>query len=416
MTTLIQETQLPPYRRNLEDLLCGSDMVPYPEPYQTAYQQRRLGALGKEWHPSMRLAVGPDFSVDPDYQMLPLADLEFFPEPFPEFVDAMDWEPENEVQSDDTDSEYNVTEDYITGGEPGTFSSISSGDPESSAEDSEADTRMDSLRRSRRKEAEVEIMTSSGRIVKRRNLDECDGNSARGSQTRKSRNGRKSSKRKSSTLKSFRPQRAAARNALTLFSKITGMSTECEDEDGWENLSESKSALQDSIIGSDESDQSLPNEQSKHLNGKEVSLDQSKDAVECYELPEYHEEGGNWRRLVLKLPIQDSSKLVLPGSTLHKSNYEAGLVGSSSKASQAAIKENGDQKSSRDPRYHSGDVNCSIIEKLDEVEDQLNLSESYDTGQIKWGGAKARTYQASEIWGRHVIRCSCLVSCKSGWS
>ncbi|KAF5452268.1 hypothetical protein F2P56_027287 [Juglans regia] len=389
---LDQETQLPPYRRNLEDLLCGSDMVPYPEPYQTAYQQRRLVALGKEWHPStLRLAMGPDFSVDPDYQMLPLADLEFFPDPLPEFVDAMDWGPENEVQSNDTDSEYNVTEDYITGGEPGTFSLISSGDPECSAEDSEADTRMDSLRRSRRKKAEVEIMTSSGRLVKRRNLEECDDNSARGSQTRKSRNGRKSSKRKSSTLKSFRPQRAAARNALTLFSKITGTSTECEDEDGLENLSESKSALQDSIIGSDESDRSLSNEQTKHLKGKEVSLDQSKDAVECYELPEYHKDGGNRRRLVLKLPIQDSSKLVLPGSTLHKSNYQADLVGSSSKASQAAIEENGDQKSSRDSRYHSGDAICSIIEKLDKVEDHLNLSESYDTHQIKWVGAKART-------------------------
>lgn len=134
------------------------DMTPYPEPYQTAYQQRRLGALGKEWHPSsLRLAVGPDFSVDPDYQMLPLADLDLVTEPLPEFIDAMDWEPENEVQSDDTDSEYNVPEDYSTGGEQGSLSSISSGDSECSPGDSDTDARMDSLRRSKRKKQKAEV-------------------------------------------------------------------------------------------------------------------------------------------------------------------------------------------------------------------------------------------------------------------
>ncbi|GLT70273.1 hypothetical protein SLA2020_423650 [Shorea laevis] len=340
-----QETQLPPYRRNMEDLLCGSDMIPYPDPYQTAYQQRRLGALGKEWHSSsLRLAAGPDFNVDPDYQMLPLADLDMLTEPLPEFVDAMDWEPENEVQADDTDSEYNVTEDYSTGGEQGSVNSISSGDPECSAEDSEAeDAQMDGLRRSKRKKpkAEVEIMTSSGRRVKRRNLDECDGNSLKCNRTRKSRNGRKASKRKSSKSKSLRPQRAAARNALNLFSKITGTSTDDEDEDGSENLSESESSLQDSVIESDESERSLQTEQIKHSKGKEVSLDDSEDVFEPYEPPESLINGGNRKRLVLKLPIRDSNKLVLPDSTLHKSNYQAELVGSSSKAPQEAIEENG---------------------------------------------------------------------------
>ncbi|KAG6667993.1 PH-interacting protein [Carya illinoinensis] len=392
-----QETQLPPYRRNMEDLLCGSDMIPYPEPYQTAYQRRRLGALGKEWHPSLRLAVGPDFTIDPDYQMLPLADLDVLPEPLPHFVDAMDWEPEIEVQSDDTDSEYNVPGDYSTGGEQGSFGSISSGDPECSAEDSEADTQMDSLRRSKRKKhkAEVDIMTSSGRRVKRRNLDEGDGHPIRCNQTRKSRNGRKASKRKSSTSKSFRPQRAAARNALNLFSKITGTSTDGEGEDGSETFSESESTLQDSIVESDESDRALQNEETKHSKGKEVSLDESKD-VEHSELPESCIESGNRKRLVLKLPIRDSNKLLLSGRTLHKSNYQSDLVGSSSKAPQETIEESSNHKSSRDPGFCSGDVNGSMIERkerkrLDKVEDLLNLSESYNNGQIKWGGAKART-------------------------
>ena len=238
-------------------------------------------------------------------------------------------------------------------------------------------------------------MTSSGRRVKRRNLDGCDENSLKCNRTRKSRNGRKSSKRKSSKSKSLRPQRAAARNALNLFSKITGTSTDGEDEDGSENLSESESSLQDSVIESDESDKSLQTEQIKHSKGKGVSLDESDDVVELYEPPESLISGGNRKRLVLKLPIRDSNKLVLPGSALH---YQAELVGSSSKAPQEAIEENGDHKSSRDPGYGSADADCSSVERkggrrLDKVEDHLDLSESYNNEQIRWGwgGVKART-------------------------
>jgi PH-interacting protein len=238
-------------------------------------------------------------------------------------------------------------------------------------------------------------MTSSGRRVKRRNLDGCDGNSLKCNRTRKSRNGRKSSKRKSSKSKSLRPQRAAARNALNLFSKITGTSTDGEDEDGSENLSESESSLQDSAIDSDESDKSLQTEQIKHSKGKGVSLDESDDVVELYEPPESLISSGNRKRLVLKLPIRDSNKLVLPGSTLH---YQAELVGSSSKAPQEVIEENGDHKSSRDPGYGSADADCSSVERkggrrFDKVEDHLDLSEIYNNGQIRWGwgGVKART-------------------------
>lgn len=236
-------------------------------------------------------------------------------------------------------------------------------------------------------------MTSSGRRVKRRNLDECDGNPVRCNQTRKSRNGRKASKRKSSTSKSLRPQRAAARNALNLFSRITGTSTEGEDEDGSENLSESESTLQDSVVESDESDRSLQNERTKHLKGKEVPLDESEDVIEPYELPESHIDGGTRKRLVLKLPIRDSNKLVLSRSSFHKSDHQA--VFSSSKANQEAIEENGNHKRSPDPGYCSEDADCSIVERkgrrIQKVVDHLDLSESSNNGQIRWGGAKART-------------------------
>lgn len=134
-------------------------MIPYPEPYQSMYQQRRLGALGIEWHPtSLKLSTGPDFSLDQEYQMLPLVDLDILTEPLPEFADIMDWEPENEMQSDDNDSEYNVTEDYSTAGEQGSLSSNSSVDPGCSAEDSELDdTQMERLRRSKRKKQKAEV-------------------------------------------------------------------------------------------------------------------------------------------------------------------------------------------------------------------------------------------------------------------
>lgn len=392
---LDQETQLAPYRRNMQDLLCDATMIPYPEPYQSMYQQRRLGALGIEWRPSsLRLAVGPDFNLDQDYQMLPLPDLDVLIDPLPEFIDVMDWEPENEVQTDDTDSEYNVTEEYSTGGEQGSLSSNSSGDPECSAEDSDVEnSHKDGLRRSKRKKqkAETEIMTFSGRRVKRRNLDEFDGNSLRSNRTRKSRSGRKVSHKNSSKSKSLRPQRAAARNALTLFSRMKGTSTDGEDEDGSEgDLSESESSLEDSNIESDESDGSLQNEQCKHSKGKEVSLDEFEDMDKQHEHPESCMNVGNRRRLVLKFPIRDSNRLLLAPEN------QADLVGSSSKAPQEASEVNRNHLSSQDLGYSSSDANCNRIERRErgqpeKIEDHLDLFEGYKDGKIRWGGVKART-------------------------
>ena len=129
-------------------------MVPYPEPYQSQFQQRRLGALGIEWRPSLiKYAVGPDFSVGQDYQVIPLADLEGMVEPQSEFIDTMFWEPEYDIVSDDNDSEYNVNDDNSSAAERGSISAISSSDLESS-EDS---GNRDGLRRSRRKKHNLEV-------------------------------------------------------------------------------------------------------------------------------------------------------------------------------------------------------------------------------------------------------------------
>lgn len=133
-------------------------MMPYPEPYQSVYQQRRLGALGVEWRPSsIKFAVGPDISIGQDYEMPPLADLEPTIEPLPEFTD-MYWEPENEIISDDNDSEYNVTEECSSEAEQGSLCSGASSDPECSGEDIEVKRGYrDGLRRSRRRKHISEV-------------------------------------------------------------------------------------------------------------------------------------------------------------------------------------------------------------------------------------------------------------------
>ncbi|KAM1723472.1 uncharacterized protein LOC126608456 [Malus sylvestris] len=384
---LDQETQLPAYRRNMQDLLCDSGMIPYEEPYQSAYQKRRLGTLGAEWRPSsLKLAVGPDFSLDPDYQILPLADLDMLAEPLPEFLDAMDWEPETEIRSDDTDSEYHIAEDYSTGGEQGSLSSNPSIDPECSEESEDEDAEMDGLRRSKRKKqrADIEVMTSSGRCVKRRNLDECAGNSFRSNRTRKSRHGRKASRKKCSS--SLRPQRAAARNALNLFSKITGRSADGEDEDGLEDdMSGSESPLQDSNIESDESDKQ--NQQGKRLKGKEVFLDESEDMAKPIERPEFLVNTGSSRRLVLKLPRRESNKLASRESTVHNCRNED-LVDQSYRVPQEA---NENDISPQDPISVPGDKKCSTFEtavsgQSHKVENHLDFK-----GRISWGGSRART-------------------------
>lgn len=135
-------------------------IIPYPEPYQSTYQQRRLGALGIEWRPSsLRFAVGPDFTLDPDFQMLPIVDLDTLIDPLPEFVDAMDWEPPIEMHSDDNDSEYHITEDYSSGWEQVSLNSDSDQSGSSSGNSEVEDSLQDGRRRSKRKKQKVETIS-----------------------------------------------------------------------------------------------------------------------------------------------------------------------------------------------------------------------------------------------------------------
>ncbi|XP_042509734.1 PH-interacting protein-like isoform X2 [Macadamia integrifolia] len=391
---LDQETQLVPYRRNMQDLLCDSSMIPYPEPYQSMYQQRRLGAFGLEWRPpSVKYAVGADTSLGlQDYQMLPMADLDRMIDPLPEFIDVMDWEPENEVQSDDNDSEYNVTEEYSTEGEQGSASTSSSSDPECTGEDSEVEhSHKDSLRRSKRKKhKEVEFMTSSGRRVKRRNLDEREGILSRTNRAKKSRNSRKASRRKSSTSKSSRPRRVAARNALNLFSRITGASTDGEDEVGLEGDSSDSESMN---IQNYESDRSMQIGQEKHPGKKELLLDETEDVFNPPEVPESVKNIGDRKRLVLKFSKKP------PEGTRSDVEKMVGLVGSSSKnppeISNAYL-------GSEDPGSSGHAINTVLSQTCngskirertlsERSQDHLDVPVGYKDNRIRWGEVKART-------------------------
>lgn len=132
-------------------------MLPYPDPYQSIYQRRRLGALGIEWRPSsIKFAVGTDIGLGQD--IMPIADLDIVIEPLPEFIDAMVFEPENDVINDDTDSEYNVTEEFSSGDDQVSLSNNSTSDSECSEDENKVELRYrDGLRRSKRKNLKADV-------------------------------------------------------------------------------------------------------------------------------------------------------------------------------------------------------------------------------------------------------------------
>ncbi|KAJ7977653.1 Bromodomain and WD repeat-containing protein [Quillaja saponaria] len=399
---LDQETQLAPHRRNIQDPLCDSSMMPYSEPYQSQYQQRRLGALGIEWHPSsIKFAVGTDVSVGQDYQMLPLADLDRIIEPQPEFIDAIYWELENEVISDDTDSEYNVAEENSSEGEKESIHGSSSSYLECSGEDSNVEcSNKDALRRSRRKKhnADVELVASSGRRVKKRNLDDCHGTLSGSNRTKKSKSSRKSLKMKSSKSKTLRPQRVAARNARNMFSQFTGTSTDGDDDDDSED--ESSDSLQDSNIQS-ESERNLHN-----MQFEQPSLDEFANVSKSPAHFEPQVKGENRKRLILKFSLRDSNKHVPSDHTKVAFESETDLLFPSSRP-QETTQENIIDGCSMDPGSSFTDaIDLEIPESHREndfrerlLENASNHLEAYGGDKentVHWGGVKIRTSKRSK--------------------
>ncbi|KAH1259844.1 Bromodomain and WD repeat-containing protein 1 [Glycine max] len=367
---LDQETQLPPHRRNIQEPLCDSSMLPYPEPYQSQFQQRRLGALGIEWRPSLiKYAVGPDFTVGQDYPVVPLVDLEVMVEPQPEFLDAMFWEPEYDIiVSDDADSEYNANEDSSSAAGQGSV--ISSSDLEYSDDSSNRD----GLRRSRRKKHNVgvEVMTSSGRRVRKRNLDECNGNTSGSNRLRKkSKGSSKASKRKSSIAKTLRPQRIAAHNARSMFSQIDETSTDGEDNDSDEEAS-------DSFQDPDDLSESEREMDNKHLEIKKPLLEKFATVSKPPAFSESLVNVETRPRLVVKFSLRDSKKNVPTEDTRLACETQDNMVSQSSRPQP----EESDQKTFPDTKSLDPALS-SMVATNAELPQSLNGNENDDKEQTE---------------------------------
>ncbi|GMJ01027.1 hypothetical protein like AT5G49430 [Hibiscus trionum] len=400
---LDQETQSTPHRRNMQDLICDASMIPYPEPYQSMYQKRRLGALGIEWHPSStKFAIGPDISLGQDFEMPLLEDLERAIEPVPDFMDAMYWEPENEVISDDTDSEYNVAEECSTEGEQGALCSSSSRGTESSEECEVECSHNEGLRRSRRRKGspEAELKTSSRRRVKKRYLDGRDGTIPRNSRTKKSKSGRKTSKRKSSKGKTLRPQRAqrvAARNARSMMSRITGTSTDGDDVDSEGDSSNSDSS-QDSSTQNSETERNLETVKLKSIEKEQ----ESGGIVWSHELPKSQSDTVNRKRLVLKFSLRDSKKPGASEATRLNTCNQINILDPSSSGPPGAFDENRND-CTKDPGLTTADVELSEHDTIDledtmqtvNTEDHLDEFVGDKDNKIRWGEVKIRTSKRS---------------------
>lgn len=243
-------------------------------------------------------------------------------------------------------------------------------------------------------------MTSSGRRVKKRNLDECHGTISGSNRMKKSRSSRKVSKRKSSKAKIMRPQRVAALNALNMFSQITGTSSDEEDENGSENdSSDSESELQDSDIQSNESDANLQNMQQKCTKEEHSSLDELTDVAKLPASSESQSIVGNKRRLVLKFSLRDSKKHVSPEDTRLKCDNEAGLVNPFSR-SQEATREDRTDQSSIDPMSSFTDIidvelsqtrnDCMDRVQHGKAEDHLGACTGDEENKKRWGDVMPR--------------------------
>ncbi|CAM6028196.1 unnamed protein product [Sphagnum balticum] len=244
------ETQLAPHVRNIQDLLCDASLIPYPEPYQSTYQQRRLGTLGINWTPpSVHLAIGATDDavyirhVDPPIAVLRpperhdrqgiltgVGGNRWVEQPS-EVGEAMDWEQEVVAGgglSEDTGSNYSASEESQSEEEAGHSGDslddegLGSSDAEEGVEEQDGKT---NLRRSCRNKRKLEehIHTASGRRVRRQTLKDNNESSERGQRHRPSRAPRPGSSTACITThqaSSSRPRRLAARNALNLFSSM----------------------------------------------------------------------------------------------------------------------------------------------------------------------------------------------------
>ncbi|EPS71819.1 hypothetical protein M569_02939, partial [Genlisea aurea] len=326
-----QETQLGPYLRNIQDTLCDSSMLPYPEPYQSMYQRRRLGALGIEWRPSpIKFAVGTDIGMGQAIQISPLPDLDVILEPVPDYADAIYWEPENEGVNDDNDSEYDIYEEFYSDGRK-TCPSDNLSDSECSEQGGiEEESMKDNIRRSKRKKSllDVDLMTSC-KSVKKRNKNDKEGiTSSRSRNYKSSKVVQSSSGKKPSKLMSSRAQRVAARNAIDDFPERIETSVEEEDEEFLTSeTSDTDLSLELSSPGENEDHENLDDEQFCDSNAVRTLSDRSNEVENPPEQPDPQINVAKKNKLVFKIPIRQHSESLPLENNLHLSDEAEKMTG-----------------------------------------------------------------------------------------
>ncbi|KAH7296782.1 hypothetical protein KP509_26G038600 [Ceratopteris richardii] len=242
---LDQETQITPHARNMRDLLCDANMIPYAEPYQSTYQRRRLGALGISWQPppahwvaglsddSSYLTVGfpllpPEYEEEDDTQ---LEGIRWVEQPFDE--ELMDWEQDSE---DDAGSDYTLSSENAYEDDDRDCSLTSSEDfaeslyEEDSSEQDDLSPKARLRRSERNKKKEEDASTSGGLGLKRKHRER--DSSLRRSKRHKKKKKFSSTRRGSDGEQSRRrPKRLAARNARLFFSRIGAEENELNDSE-----------------------------------------------------------------------------------------------------------------------------------------------------------------------------------------
>ncbi|KAL6525911.1 hypothetical protein OROMI_030306 [Orobanche minor] len=389
-----QETQLTPYVRNIQDPLCDSSMLPYPEPYQSTYQQRRLGAMGIEWRPSsIKFAVGTDIGIGQEFQILPLPDLDMVLEPLPDYVDAMYWEPENDGLNDDNDSEYNVAEENSSDEQTCPSDSTSS-DSNCREQDKVTRNQKNNTRRLKRKKS-VQEATSSGRHVKKISDGHEDGTSSRSKRHKKQKNSHRTSRRKSTKSKTLRPQRVSGRNTIINFSQITETSEdEDEDDDSACDTSDRESSLEGSPVQGEEYENNLVNDHKPYSNAAIVSSNVSDDTVK----PLFSQSNaGNKKKLVLRFSIHNRKAPIV--SEIHADE----LTSQTTSSALGTNEENPykDRVSSR-----SGELgSCSATEVDKEVSpngaNESTMFAGRSDSNMSWGKFRIRTSSGTQL-GDHM--------------
>ena len=235
---------------------------------------------------------------------------------------------------------------------------------------------------------QLDLKTSSGKRIKKRNLEEPAGTLSGSSKTKKPKTGRKIAKKKSSKSKTLRPQRLAARNAQNMFSQMTETSSDGEDEYETENdSSDSNLVLEDLNMQSNESDWNFENMPQNCAREEEPSLDELKEKAKLTPFSESQSNVQNKPRLLLKFSLRDLKKQ-LP---LEETKYKCDSQSDSVKCSVDPASILADATNVELPQDH----NRNEISDMGQTERAGFHLEGSADNEIRWGEVKMRTSRHS---------------------